>query len=565
MFMRHFLPNDLTVSGWDQIKSYFEDLLYRKINSSDDLKKWMKDRSELESFLEEDMAWRYIKMNIDTSDIDLQKSFQFFVNQISPHSATYDHKLNKKINESPFLSQLDSIHYFTYLRSVKNEIQLYRDENIPLFTVLTEKAQKFGEISAMMTVNIQDKELTLQQASVFLKDPNRNLRQEVFEKINFRRLQDIGVLDVLLDELLFTRQEVAANAGFSNFRDYKFQSMGRFDYSKKDCLDFHSSIENEIVPLIKEMHNQRISQLGLSTLKPWDMQVDPQGLSPLKPFVDGADLLEKCIKCFDSIRPYYGECLRQMKSMGHLDLDSRKGKAPGGFMYPLFESGVPFIFMNSVGQLRDAVTMIHEGGHAVHSFYTKDMDLAAFKSTPSEVAELASMSMELISMEHWNVFFDNEEDLKRARIEQLHGVLSTLPWVAMVDEFQHWLYENKDHSHLERHNQWIKITERYGTNCIDWTGYEEQQKTSWQRQLHIYEVPFYYIEYGMAQLGAIAVWRNYKLSPERALDAFDSALQLGYTKTIGEIYVQAGIQFDFSPSYVKELATFVKQQLLILE
>ena len=208
---------------------------------------------------------------------------------------------------------------------------------------------------------------------------------------------------------------------------------------------------------------------------------------------------------------------------------------------------------------------IHEGGHAVHSFYTKDMDLAAFKSTPSEVAELASMSMELISMEHWNVFFDNEEDLKRARIEQLHGVLSTLPWVAMVDEFQHWLYENKDHSHLERHNQWIKITERYGTNCIDWTGYEEQQKTSWQRQRHIYEVPFYYIEYGMAQLGAIAVWRNYKLSPERALDAFDSALQLGYTKTIGEIYVQAGIQFDFSPSYVKELATFVKQQLLILE
>ena len=565
MFMRHFLPNDLTVLGWGQIKIYFENLLDREINSVSDLKKWMKDRSELESFLEEDMAWRYIKMNIDTTDIKLQKSFQFFVKEISPHTANYDHELNKKMSASIFLNQLDSSYYFTYVRSVKNQIELYREANIPLFTDLSEKAQKFGEIYAKMTVDIQGKELTLQQASVFLKNPNRNLRQEVFEKINQRRLQDKGVLDLLLDDLLFIRQDVASNAGFGNFRDYKFQSMGRFDYSKEDCFDFHSSIEIEIVPLINEIHKERTSQLGFSPLKPWDVQVDSLGLNPLKPFDDGADLLDKCIQCFHSIRPYYGECLRQMKSMGHLDLDSRKGKAPGGFMYPLFESGVPYIFMNSVGLLRDVVTMVHEGGHAVHSFHTKDMDLAAFKSTPSEVAELASMSMELISMEHWNVFFDNEKDWKRARKEQLHGVLSTLPWVAMVDEFQHWLYENKHHSHLDRHNQWIKISERYGTNCIDWTGYEEEQKTSWQRQLHIYEVPFYYIEYGMAQLGAIAVWRNYKLSPEKALDAFDSALKLGYTKTIAEIYEQAGIQFDFSPSYVKELATFVKEQLLILE
>jgi oligoendopeptidase F len=295
------------------------------------------------------------------------------------------------------------------------------------------------------------------------------------------------------------------------------------------------------------------------------MSVDPNGNQPLKPFEGGEELLDKCIECFDKVRPYYGVCLRKMKEMGHLDLVSRKGKAPGGFMYPLYESGVPFIYMNSVGLLRDAVTMVHEGGHAIHSFYTKDMELTAFKSTPSEVAELASMSMELISMEHWDVFFGDKEEWKRARKEQLQGVLETLPWVAMVDEFQHWLYENGNHTHDERHDKWLSISKRYGTGMVDWSSHKEFQKTAWQRQLHIYEVPFYYIEYGMAQLGAIAVWRNYKQNSEKALDDYDSALKLGYTKSIGEIYEAANVKFDFSASYVKELADFVKSELEALK
>ena len=561
MTQRNFLPTEFSITSWEQVQVYFEDLKNRAINSVADLQKWLQDRSELEAVLEEDMAWRYIKMNIDTTDNKLQESFQFFVEKISPNTAPYEHGYNTKLVDCPFLNDLDAEHYRIYLRSVKNDIKLYREENIPIFTELTNKAQKFGEISAKMTVEIDGEEKTLQQASVYLKDTDRAKRKEAFEKINERRYSDKKELNILLDELIEKRQEVASNTGFNNFRDYKFQSMGRFDYTKEDCFNFHESIAKEIVPLIAEIQKQRKENLGLDSLKPWDMQVDPKGNEPLKPFNGGEELLEKCIECFDRIRPYYGDCIREMKKMGHLDLVSKKGKAPGGFMYPLYESGVPFIYMNAVGLLRDAVTMVHEGGHAVHSFYTKDLDLTAFKSTPSEVAELASMSMELISMEHWDVFFSNKEEWRRARREQLQDVLSTLPWVAMVDQFQHWLYENKDHSHEDRQEAWASISKRFGTGLVDWTSYEEYHKTAWQRQLHIYEVPFYYIEYGMAQLGAIAVWRNYKKDSEEALDAYDEALKLGYTKTIGEIYAKADIKFDFSADYVKELADFVKSEL----
>ena len=563
--MRTFLPEDLSIKNWAQIETYFEDLNTRAIDSVEDLKKWMQDRSELEAVLEENMAWRYIKMNIDTTDPELQKSFQFFVQNISPNIAPYAHGLNTKLMNSKHLKDIDSAYYFIYLRDIKNAIDLYREENIPLFTELTNKAQKFGEISAQMMVQVDGKDQTLQQASVHLKSIDRDKRKAVFELINERRTEDQTSLDVLLDELISKRQELARNANFENFRDYKFQAMGRFDYTKEDCFDFHTSIEKEIVPLIAEILKERKTLLGVEVLKPWDMQVDPNGNEPLKPFDGGEDLLDKCIACFDQIRPYYGDCIRKMKAMGHLDLVSRKGKAPGGFMYPLYETGVPFIYMNAVGLLRDAVTMVHEGGHAIHSFYTKDMELTSFKSTPSEVAELASMSMELISMEHWNVFFKDEASWKRARKEQLQGVLATLPWVAMVDEFQHWLYENSAHTHQARHDKWVSISKRYGTGLVDWTSYEKYHKTAWQRQLHIYEVPFYYIEYGMAQFGAIAIWRNYKQNPEKALDDYDCALKLGYTKTIGEIYETAGIKFDFSADYVKDLVNFVKSELKLLD
>ncbi|MDB0007437.1 M3 family metallopeptidase, partial [Flavobacteriales bacterium] len=294
--------------------------------------------------------------------------------------------------------------------------------------------------------------------------------------------------------------------------------------------------------------------------KPWDTSVDAEGKAPLKPFEGGEDLIDKSIRCFERLSPYYGQCLSTMKAMKHIDLVSKEGKAPGGFNYPLHEIGVPFIYMNAVGSQRDLVTMVHEGGHAIHSFLSRDLDLCDFKSTPSEVAELASMSMELISMDTWDEFYSNEDELVRAKTEQMQKVLEGLPWIAAIDKFQHWIYTTP-HTAEERRAEWKNIMQKLGSSIVDWDGQEDALLNLWQKQLHLYEVPFYYIEYGMAQLGAIAMWRSYKQLGKEALSNYDEALKLGYTKSIGEIYQTAGIEFNFSQAYVNELADFIKAQL----
>jgi oligoendopeptidase F len=315
------------------------------------------------------------------------------------------------------------------------------------------------------------------------------------------------------------------------------------------------------VPLLNEFARQRKSDLNVPALRPWDKAVDPKGLDALKAFSNGQELTDKTIEVFHRIDPFLGQCLSIMKEMGHLDLESRKGKAPGGYNYPLSEIGVPFIFMNATSTVRDLVTIMHEGGHAVHNFLTRDLELNDFKSTPSEVAELASMSMELISMDHWDVFFTNPEELKRAKRDHLEDLMETLPWVATIDKYQHWLYENAGHTHAQREQQWNKIFDEFADTVTDWSNLEEAKSYLWQKQLHLYEVPFYYIEYGMAQLGAIAVWRNYRKNPAAGLQGYQNALKLGYLRSIPEIYKAANIKFDFSRAYIKELMEFVKEEL----
>lgn len=557
---RNFVAEDLVVTAWGDIESYFQNLLDRGLQSVADLERWMLDRSELESVLEEEQAWRYIKMNIDTRDADLGEAFSFWVKEISPNVAPYAHRLNVKLSESPFLAELDQEKYRIYLRGLKQAITIFREENIPLFTEMETKQQEYGAIAAKMSVEIDGEKMTMQKAAQFLKSTDRAKRQEVFEIINVRRLEDKDALDALYDELIVLRQKIAKNAGFENYRDYKFAAMGRFDYTPADCSDFHLSIANEIVPIVNAFDAERKEKMGVAAYKPWDTQVDASGKEPLKPFEGGAELLDKSIQCFGRLRPYFGECLETMKAMNHLDLESKDGKAPGGFNYPLYEIGVPFIYMNAVGSQRDLVTMVHEGGHAVHSFLSRDLALCDFKSVPSEVAELASMAMELLSMDTWDEFYADEEELKRAKKEQMKKVLEGLPWIAAIDKFQQWIYTN-EHTADERRAEWANIMGMLGSSEIDWEGNEDAYLNMWQKQLHLYEVPFYYIEYGMAQLGAIAMWRSYKQLGEEALDNYMKALSLGYTKSIGELYEAAGIEFNFSESYVKELADFVKEEL----
>ncbi len=557
---KKYIPANLEIK-WENLEPLYQELQNRPINSVTELEQWLRNRSELEAALEEDFAWRYIRMTCDTANEELLQNFQYFATEIEPKIAPYNNELNQKLAASEYTNQLDERKYFVYLRSVKKALELFREENIPVQTEIQLEQQKYQSITGAMSVHIGDKEFTLEQAGAILKDTDRSKRKEAWEKITARRLQDKDKLNELFDILMVLRHKVALNANFNNFRDYMFQALGRFDYTPQDCYNFHEAIEKEIVPILREQAEKRKAALQLDELRPWDTEVDITGKAPLKPFTSGEDLIEKSIQCFNAINPYLGERLQLMKDNGLFDVESRKGKAPGGYNYPLAETGAPFIFMNSANTFRDLTTMVHEGGHAVHTFLTADLELNDFKHTPSEVAELASMSMELISMDQWQVYFDNEEELKRAKRDQLIDVLKTLPWVAVVDQFQHWLYTNPDHTDVQRADAWLQIYERFGAGFVDWNGLEEAKANLWQKQLHIFEVPFYYIEYGMAQLGAIAVWKNYKENPEKGLQQYLDALKLGYTKTIKEIYETAGIKFNFSADYVKELAEFVQQEL----
>lgn len=558
---RVFLPESYTINNWDSLKEYYENIKDRPISNQDDFINWLRDKSELESYVSENFAWRYIKMTCDTSDETLQKDYQYFVENIQPHLAAYDDVLNKKTLEYAEKWDVQEEGYAIMIRSIKESVKIFREENIALYTDIQLKQAEYQSITGAMTVTINGEEMTMPKAGTLLQSTDRILRETAWKAISTRRYTDKDKLNQNFSELLALRNQVAKNADFKNFRDYMFSAMGRFDYTPQDCFDFHESIAQTVVPIVNKMETERKVSLGYESYKPWDTKVDAEGKEALKPFTNGQELLDKTEICFANINPEFSSYIKTMRDMGHFDVESRKGKAPGGYNYPLEETGVPFIFMNATDTTRDMVTMVHEGGHAIHSFLVRYLPLNAYRNTPMEVAELASMSMELISMEHWDAYFSNPDDLKRAKREHLKDILAALPWIATVDKFQHWIYENPEHTLEQRAEKWENILSELGDPVTDWSGLEEFKKYSWQKQLHIYEVPFYYIEYGMAQLGAISVWRNYINNPEKGIKQYINALSLGYTKGIKEIYEEAGIRFDFSKAYISELMDFVEEEL----
>ncbi len=558
---RTYLPADFKVSDWETLEPFFIELTNRSISSKQDLEQWLADLSEVEAVIGEDAAWRQIRMTCDTENKSLEDAFTFFVTEIQPKMQPYADKLNRKLVANDYTKTLEGEAYQVYLRSVKKSIELFRDENIPLQSQVAVLAQQFGVINGKMSIEVDGQEYTMQQAAKFLESPKRELREEVYRKIGDRRLQDKEQLNELFTKLIGLRDNIARNAGFANYRDYKFIDLGRFDYNKEDTFQFHTAVKDAVLPLVDFIYDRKRQKLGLDSLRPWDIEAEPEGVKPLTPFATADELVNKTIECFNRMDPFFGECLTKMKAMGRFDLDSRKGKAPGGYNCPLPETGAPFIFMNAAGQMSDVTTMVHEGGHAIHSFLAHELPLTAFKEYPMEIAEVASMTMELFSMDYWDVFFDNEEDLQRAKQHQLERVITIFPWIATIDKFQHWIYENPAHTIEERAEHWRSILNEYTSIAIDVSGLEEYRKYSWQRQLHLYEVPFYYIEYGIAQLGAIGLWMQFKKDKQSAISNYINALQLGGTKTLPELYEAAGLKFSFSPDYISELMLFVQGEM----
>lgn len=555
---RNFLPSDFKVTSWEALQPFYELLRDRPIASLEDLKKWLLDRSELEGILAEEASWRYIHTTCDTGNEQYTQAYEQYIADIVPKLTPLSHQLDEKVMVCPYTASLaQESGYDLLIRSLKTSIELYTPTNIPLFTQVQLQAQQYSKLVSEMSIHMGGKELTLQQAATYLESIDRKVREEVYIQIHTRRLQDKVALDTLYSQLVRTRHQIALHAGFANFRDYSFASLKRFDYTPQDCFAFHQAVQEVVVPLLNDLAQERKSHMKVNSLLPWDHAVNPQNRPPLHPFNDTQELVQKSIQVLDQLDLYFGDCLRTMQEMKRFDLDSRKGKAPGGYNMPLEESGVPFIFMNAVNDIDNVVTILHESGHAIHSFLMHDLLLNDFKHTNSEMAELASMSMELLTMDHWNIFLPQEADARRAKREHIEGIIRRLAWIAAIDKFQHWVYEHPTHTVLEREEAWKNIIDAFSDQVTDWNGYEYIKYTLWQRQLHLFEVPFYYIEYGIAQLGAIAIWKNYQEHPTKALQDYKQALQLGYTLPLSTMYYKAGTKLDFSITHLRYLMDFL--------
>ncbi|WP_339044075.1 M3 family oligoendopeptidase [Cardinium endosymbiont of Tipula unca] len=559
-YVRTFFPLDFSITDWASVQPFYENLLARDISSQESLRKFLVDWSELEGVLEEDGGWRYINASRNTTDVDAKERYEYFITAIEPHLAPATDQLNKKALAAKDVALLrQETRYDLFFRKIEDDLRCYREENIPIHTTIQLNARKYGVILGAMTVEVEGKELTLQQAVAHLEATDRPFRKEIYDKIQKRRLQNKEELNTLYSTLIQQRHSLAVNAGFDNFRDYSFVSMHRFDYTPQDCFTFHAAIKEEIVPLLNELAQERKEKLGLEVLQPFDHAVDIEGREPLRPFADTEELAYKVFTGLKWINPFFGNSFRTMREMKHLDLVSRKGKAPGGYNYPLDETGVPFIFMNAAATFNDVLTMFHESGHAVHSFLVHELELNTFKHCPSEIAELASMSMELLSMPSWDIFCKSKQDTARARKEHLIHAISCLPWMAAIDAFQHWVYEHPDHALEAREENWNRIFSDFSDGITDWSGYEDVKAHLWQKQLHLFEVPFYYIEYAIAQLGAIGVWKNAQENRKNAIDDYINALKLGNTESMRTIYQAAGVRLDFSREHIRSLAQFVRE------
>jgi oligoendopeptidase F len=558
---RHFLPSTFQITDFQSISPFFTQLNNTDITSLAQLEKWLQQISELQAAINEDACWRQIKMTCNTTDASLEEAYTYFCTELQPPITAASNELNIKLMACPFVNELSTDKYAVYLQQVKRELDLFTEKNIPLQSEESVLGQQFGSISSKMNIEVEGKTYTMQQAMPLLMQDNRELRKEVYSKIATRRLQDQEPLNILFDKLLVIRHQIAINAGFENYRDFKFAELGRTDYTVTDCENFHEAIKLFILPLCEKIYAAKKSKLGLEVLHVYDIEAEPSGTQPLQPFRNGTDLLQKSISVFNKLHPFFGECLQTMQDRKQVDLDSRQGKAPGGYNCPLAETGVPFIFMNAAGTADDVVTMMHEGGHAIHSFVCHSLPLNAFKEYPMEIAELASMSMELFTMEHWAEFYSDASHLQRAKAEELERVLTILPWIATIDKFQHWLYTHVGHTPEERTIAWKSILKEFSVSNISYEGFEEYRDNFWQKQLHLFEVPFYYIEYGIAQLGAIGMWMQYQQNPQQALQNYLAALQLGNTKGLAQLYQAAGLELDFGAQRVQQLSSFVNAEL----
>jgi oligoendopeptidase F len=541
-----------------QIRSLFEQLLQRELSNSRNLRKWILDWSELSSALAEESARRYVAMTRDTKSKEAAENYEFFVSNIEPVILEETEKLQKKMIEHKNLNDLES-EFGNWFKAIRTDLKLFSEKNIPLEVELNLEIQKYQKITGAMSVQYRGETKTMQQMTPYLQTPNREEREEAWRLLTERRLQDSEALDSAFDKLFSLRIQIAKNSGYENYLDYIFKAKHRFDYTPQHCKEFHESIEKIILPLQKEILQNKAKKMGLSKLRPWDLNCDPEGRSALKPFKNGKELISKCGNLFNRLNPQWKKWYGILERENLIDADSRLGKAPGGYQITFDKTRVPFIFMNAAGTNQDIYTLLHESGHAFHQFAMAEQKLFAYRDAPSEFAEVASMSLELLGSEDLSDFY-SEADSRRSRIDALQDIISLFPWVAIIDTFQHELYTRPNHTVKDRKEIWLALQERFDSG-IDWADLEKARSYLWQKQLHLFECPFYYVEYGIAQLGALQIYANTKKDNNAAVQNLIKAEKLGNSKPIPELFATAGIIFDFSPETIEPLAQIIMDEL----
>ncbi len=556
---RHYLPARFDFGDTARLVGFYREVTERPLPTLTSVRRWFEDVRELTVAVGEHDALTYIRKSANTRDRAANAEYLRLIREVHPALAPYRDLLNRKLLEHPLRRRFPR-RWGLMLRSRQNAVDLFRKENIPLERQIGETGQRYSKLMGGLQVRFRGKNRTLSQMGVFLESPDRALRQEAWEVSARRRFQERTKIEGIYDHLVVLRHRVARHAGFKNFRDYCHQKYDRFDYMPRDCLAFHDAVEEVIVPCVRRLRERRAREMGVDRLRPWDLAADPRGRPPLKPFREGRELAARTERVLERVDR---DLARQFRFLiGHelLDLDNRPNKEPGGYQCTLDERGAPFIFMNAVGRDTDVRTLLHEAGHAFHMLAARDEPVLDYRQAPMEFCEVASMSMELLANRQIGVIYSKEEEQERSTRALLEGTLEVLPWVATVDAFQHWVYLHPGHTRTERRGAWMRLRRRFGDGS-DWTGFRAWEEVLWHRQLHLFGLPFYYIEYGIAQLGALMIWRRSLKNPAAALAGYKRALRLGGSVGLRDLFRAAGGRLDLSARSMRPLAAAVMERL----
>lgn len=557
-----YLPQEMKVEVWDQVKMELKKLLEKKIDSSEELVNFINHYNELLDVVKDRDIQLWVQLSLDTTNGDVEKKGQRFTEKVVSKAKPYFFEIEKKILENPQLTKLDK-RYDIYKKILTKNVKTYSEKNLPLQEKEQMLCEEYRRIPSTLTFSYEGKERTLGQMRKFLTNPNQKRRETAWRMIKKGWLDKKEELDQIFDQIRDLRNKMALNCEFPNFVEYIHLIRSRFGYSPEDFQRLHRSVEKFVIPALKKLNAEKRKTLQLDQLYPWD-EMSSVYKENLQPFEDVADLVRKNERVLAQIDLEFAEKFKLIKEKGNLDLENRKGKVPGGFCFPIDQTRSCFICMNSVGLARDTTILIHESTHGIHAFAHADEPIREYRmfDSPGELVEFPCKAMELLALDYYDTYYDHAEDLRRAKRNMFVGVLEALRKYTMSDALEQWIYTHPNHSAEERTDYYRSLVKRFNPG-VDWTDLDEEMSVGWYERFPLITMPAYIISYALAQLGAITVYKNYRENREKTIDQLKDFMKLGFSRSIDELFKVAGIKFDFSEEYLKEVVDFIMKELEI--